>query len=427
MSSDMKERLNKVLPTSDFAKSVLTLMTGTTIAQAIPILISPILTRLFSPEEFGILALYMSVVAILSVVVTGRYELAILLPKKDEDANAIVMLILYISLVLSLIFLGGVFLCKDFIISYFGLGKLSVWVYMFPLSVFLVGWSQAMKYWLNRKAKYKVMATGQVSQTISTSSSNLFLGFTHFISGGLILGGLMGQFVNTYVVSRLFIKERTFKKVPKSKIKLVACRYKNFPKITMFSGMINMSAKELPKTLIGGAFGMGVLGFLSLAQRMLIVPISLISTSMSDVFFKYASEQYKEHKNAIDIYDKTLKRLFLIAIIPMAVLYLIAPFVFAFIFGEKWRVAGEITQLLIPFYLVYFVGAPLNTMFSIAEKQKWEMFWQVLFFSFSVGSIVISQFLGLDMKATILNFSIANSIVFLVGIFLSRKIAKGEL
>ncbi len=423
----MKQKLNNILPKSEFAKNVLTLMTGTGIAQAIPILISPILTRLFSPEEFGVLALYMSVVAILSVVVTGRYELAILLPKKDEDANALTMLILYISLLLSFVFLGGVLLFKDFIVSYFGLGKLSVWIYVFPLSVFLIGWSQAMKYWLNRKGKYRVMARGQVSQTVSTASSNLFLGFTHFISGGLILGGLIGQFVNTYVVSRFFIKERVFKTVPKSKIKYVAGRYKNFPRITMFSGMINMSAKELPKTLIGGAFGMGALGFLSLAQRMLIVPISLISTSMSDVFFKYASEQYKENKNAITIYDKTLKRLFLVAIVPMIVLFFIAPFVFAFVFGEKWRMAGEITQLLIPFYLVYFIGAPLNTMFSIAEKQKWEMFWQVLFFSFSVGSIVISQYLGLDMKATVLNFSIANSIVFLVGISLSRKIAKGEL
>ena len=100
---------NKLKPKSEFSRNVLTLMTGTTIAQAIPIAISPILTRIYAPEDFGMFALYMSVASIISVIATGRYELAIMLPKKDEDAVNIVALSIIISFFVSFISLLIVF------------------------------------------------------------------------------------------------------------------------------------------------------------------------------------------------------------------------------------------------------------------------------------------------------------------------------
>lgn len=422
----MKSDFNKILPKSEFAKNVLTLMTGTTIAQAIPIVISPILTRLYTPEDFGLLTLYMSIVSILSVIITGRYELAILLPKKQVNANAIVVLIFYTSLSLSIVFFCIIFIWKKQIIDFFNIKELSSWIYLIPVSVLLVGWYQGLNYWVNRQGKFTDLAVSNLSQTTATASSNLIFGYGNFFKGGLVIGGLIGQFINVCILGRLFFKEKIFKSTPQEDVKKMAVRYINFPKITMFSGVINMSAKELPKTIISSVFGTGALGFLSLAQRMLVIPIALISSSTTSVFFKYASEEYKQKKKAIEIYDKTLKKLVLIAIVPMVLAFFLAPALFSFIFGEKWIVAGEITQLLIPFYFCYFVGAPLNAMFAIAEKQKQEMIWQVIFFVLSVSSILIGKFLEADIKLTILMFSIANSLVFILSIFMTRKIAKGD-
>ena len=93
--------LRKLIPQSTYARNVITLMTGTAFAQALPIAVSPILTRLYSPAEFGVFAMYLAVASILGVLVTGRYELAILIPKQDRDAIHIAALSAALSVLLS--------------------------------------------------------------------------------------------------------------------------------------------------------------------------------------------------------------------------------------------------------------------------------------------------------------------------------------
>ena len=150
--------INKLKPKSEFNRNVLTLMTGTTIAQAIPIAISPILTRIYTPEDFGMFALYMSIASIIAIVATGRYELAIMLPKKDEDAINIVALSIIISFFVSFISLLIVFIFNTQITNILGNPEISIWLYFIPLTVLLTGIYQSFNYWSNRKKQYKRLA-----------------------------------------------------------------------------------------------------------------------------------------------------------------------------------------------------------------------------------------------------------------------------
>ena len=122
---------------SDYTKNVITLMTGTGLAQLVPILISPILTRLYSPEDFGLIALYLSIVSIMTVLSTGRYEMAIMLPDKDDDVKGILKLIFNLTLCMSLVYFIIVLFFSNEIGMFLGSEKLAPWLYVIPLSIIL--------------------------------------------------------------------------------------------------------------------------------------------------------------------------------------------------------------------------------------------------------------------------------------------------
>jgi len=143
--------LQRLKPKSEFSRNVLTLMTGTTIAQAIPIAISPILTRIYSPEDFGVFALYMSIVGTFAAMATLRYDTAIMLPKKDKDAINIVLLSVMISFFISLIVLLIIFLFNQQITNLLETPDISNWLYVVPLTVLLTGLYQSFNFWNNRK------------------------------------------------------------------------------------------------------------------------------------------------------------------------------------------------------------------------------------------------------------------------------------
>jgi len=182
--------LNKLKPKSEFSRNVLTLMTGTTIAQAIPIAISPILTRIYTPEDFGLFALYISIALLFATAATGRYELAIMLPKKESDAVNIVFLSLLITLIITLLTLFIVFFFNQSITNILGNQDISSWLYFIPFTVFFMGLYQSLNYWNNRKKEYKRLAISRVVQSGVTGGANLGMGGLQFGASGLIVGAL---------------------------------------------------------------------------------------------------------------------------------------------------------------------------------------------------------------------------------------------
>jgi len=398
-------------------------MTGTTMAQAIPLAASPILTRIYSPEDFGLFALFMSLAVIFSVIATGRYELAIMLPSKEEEARSIVFLSVLINIIISLTLFLIISLFNAQITNLLGKDEISPWLYVLPFTVFLLGLFKSLNFWNNRGKKYKSLAFAQVSQSGMTAGANLLFGFLGYSSIGLIIGNILGQIISIGMLSRSFFKTKI--KIDNLKIIALAKKYKFFPKFSVLSGLINVSSKEIPKIIIANILEMKVLGFLSLAQRMMIAPIALFSSSIQQVFFQSATKEYKEKGNVETLYRSTRNKLFIIAVIPFILLYIFAVDIFTFIFGDAWGEAGEIVKILVPFYFIYFIAAPLNIMFIVAEKQKLEIQWQITFFIMSIGSLLFSSFISSDMYFILTTFSISNALVFLYALYLTNKIAKG--
>lgn len=371
--------MRRLLPQSAYARNVLTLMTGTTLAQAIPIAISPILTRLYSPEEFGRFALYMAVASIASVLVTGRYELAILLPRRDKDALHIAALAMVLSAAISAVLLLVVLFFAQPIAALLGDAALAPWLYWVPASTLLLGLYQSLNYWSNRKAQYKRLAISRTVQSGSAALAQLGSGYAGSGAVGLVGGQITGQVLATSVLARLIWREdhRAIQALRPLRGLALARKYINFPKYLIVAHGFNTASGQMPVLLLSALFNTAAAGFFTLTQRVMAAPMSLIANALGDVFRQEASQAYIHQGQCKVIYQKTFKRLLLISVVPFTIFFFAAPALFSWVFGEQWRVAGEYAQILTPMAFLQFITSPLSSMYMIAEKQKIDLLWQI--------------------------------------------------
>jgi O-antigen/teichoic acid export membrane protein len=406
--------LNKLKPKSEFSRNVLTLMTGTTIAQAIPIAISPILTRIYTPEDFGMFALYMSVASIFSVIATGRYELAIMLPKKDEDAINIVILSIIISFFVSFMALLIVFFFNAQITNILGNPEISSWLYFIPITVLLTGVYQSFNYWSNRKKEYKRLATTKIIQSSAISSSNLGMGFNGFGGSGLILSGLLGQGIATiFLGRRVAFKDRTlFEKVNRLKIFVLAKKYKKLPIFNLPNALIDTFRLSGINILIANFFTTFTLGQFSLAWKMIQLPTSLIGGSLSQVFFQKISSV-----NRNKIYD--ILKLFIIKALfislPMFfIIYIFAVDIFRIVFGSNWKLAGEIASILSPWLFLNFLTMPIANVFIILNRQEIVLMVSIVYMIVPIVILLFLNQLDFLYLLSIITFSMSIILIFYI-------------
>lgn len=339
-------------------------MTGTTLAQAIPILASPLLTRLYTPDQYGTSALFMAIVTVCSVIATFRYELSIMLPAKDEDAINIFALAIFISVALSIFFLFIIAFFNKVLVSLLHNADISIWLYFVPLMVLLIGLYQCMYYWMSRNREYNRLATGQVTRSgVKTGTQ---VGAAYIIptigTPGLIIGAITGQFIATIVLWIQAGKEITskLKYINKATIFNQAKGYKNFPLINSPHALVNNLSSNLPVMLLTGFFSSKVAGFYSLSLAVVMTPVSLIGNAIGQVFYQRISNAYNNGEKLFPLVTRLIKGLFLIAVIPFFLLFILAPYIFTFIFGQEWKEAGRYTCILIPWVFMVFLVAPLS-------------------------------------------------------------------
>lgn len=397
-------------------------MTGTTIAQAIPIAISPILTRIYTPEDFGLFVLYMSIASILSVAATGRYELAIMLPKKDKDAINIVVISIVISFLLSFIFLIIIFFFNTTITNLLGNPQISSWLYFIPVTILLTGVYQSFNYWNNRKKQYKNLATSRVVRSGTTATVNLAMGVQSMGSSGLILGGILGQLIGTFFLGRLAFKDKNnlLKQINKLKISILLKKYIKFPKFDILASTLNASSHQIVHILFNTLFNSTIAGYYYLTQRIISVPITFIASAISDVFRERASQDFNKYGDAKQIYISTFKKLFILSFFPTVFLYVFAIDLFVIIFGDEWKVAGEFARIMTPMLFLRFISSPLSFMLYIGEKQQLNLLGNLLFLLLTILSFYLA-----DTPVQIVEYlTYSYSFIYIMYLYFSAKIAK---
>ena len=420
--------LNKLKPKSEFSKNVLTLMTGTTIAQAIPIAISPILTRIYTPEDFGLFALYSSILMIISVLATGKYELAITIPKNNIEAKNIVILSIMISIILSISVLLLLFAFSNKFAILLKNEYIENLLFLLPISILSVGFYQSMNYYTNRESKFKRLALSRVIQSLSVASISLFFGYITYLNYGMVLGSVFGQFLATMILVKLVFDDNKnfFKNISLKKVVIVAKKHIKFPKFLIVSNFINTFSQQLPIFLFGIYYSSAVVGYYMLSQRIIKMPSSILANAIADVFRQKASYEFSNNGNCFLLYKQTVKKLFFISIIPFSILFFIAPDLFSLIFGENWRITGEYVQIMIPMFFLQFISNPLSMLTVIANKQEYDIWWQSFF---GVGTLIVlfsCHYLQSDIKTTLLYLTLFYSLMYGIMLYLTYSISKNN-
>ena len=416
----MLKRLNSK---SDFNKNILTLMTGTTLAQAIPIAISPILTRIYTPEDFGLYAIFVAIIAIFGSVVNGRYDQAIMLPKRDEDAINIFALGFIISCGVSLLLLITVVLFNDYFTKLLLNDDIGLWLYFVPLAVFLTGIFNLLNYFNTRKKYYKDLATATIIRSLLTGIIQLSLGFTKQGATGLISGQMISQFFeNTILLKNLIKNKELIFKISKEKIIALAKRYREIPKYSILATLSNTLSHRLTNILISSFYSVATLGFYSLVQRVLGVPSSLIGHSIGQVFFQEATKEKHETGQAINTFSKTVKKLIIIGLPSFTILFFTVEELFAFMFSEEWRIAGVYAKIVIPWFFISFVVSTVSFIDTLMEKQKKYLIFNISLIIFTVLVVYLSRELTFDKFLQ--NYTIVMSIIYSVYGYTLYKTAK---
>lgn len=416
--------INSNIFKSEFVKNVLTLMTGTTIAQAIPIAVTPILTRIYTPDDFGVFALFLAITAIAGAIANGQYEQAILLPKNDDDAINLVVLGVVSATVFSLLLLVIVLFFNTNIANLLGNKELENWLFLVPLSTLLVGIYNSLNFFNIRKKEFKNVSISLVSRSIGLSLSQVIIGLIALGPIGLIIGQIISYFTGNWMLYKTLKEAKTNAVISKNNIKKQAIIYKKFPIFSLPSIFINSINLNIINFLISSIFSVTTLGFYSLTQRIVGIPARVIGSSFSQVYFQKASQEFNDKGTTEIIFIKTLKKLVVISIPIFLILFFVAEPVFAFVFGEEWRISGTYAKILVPLAAIRFVSSALSNTLAVHQKQQFGLIINLLLLITTISIFTYSKFNSIDFLDILILYVIVLSMEYLLFIFLYWRVSK---
>jgi O-antigen/teichoic acid export membrane protein len=418
-----------LLKKSAYSKNILSVFTGAAISQLIPLITAPILTRIYTPQDYGILGVLMSICALITVFSTFGYVNAIIIADNDKEADKTVGLclrnLLWVSLLSFLIITIGYTLLINFY-KIIGYGYI-LWIV--PLVVFFSGFSAIISFLATRYQHFKMLSVNRVISAILSAVISITVGLIFKSVIGLILGFVISQFFSSIVLYFLLKRQRsipTLMEYIQFDIKLVKKKFINFPKFVMVSDFINTFSNQIPIFALSSYAPMpqDAVGFYNMSNRILGLPITLISATIGDVFKQRAAADYNELGSCRPIFMKTFKALLVASIIPFAILIFFGADIFAFAFGEKWREAGHYSQILGVMFFFRFTVSPLTYVFYIANKQKLDFFLHLLFIVIGFISLYIGLKKFENINTSLWIFSISYSIIYLVYLYFSYSYCK---
>jgi len=386
-------------------------MTGTTIAQAVPFALSPIITRIYSPEDFGVFALYMGILSLVGVIVTARYEIAIVLPKDNKDAINILALSVIITIAMTIIVSLIIIFFKNEILNLFNANDIGNIIYWIPISLLLIGLYNSFNYWSNRHKRFGDISKSRILKSLGTGTGQISLGYFR-LYGGMIFGNIIGSLISVGFLIRKFFSNKDnllLYNIKLSSMKSQAIKYKDFPLVNSFHVFSDVAKTSLSTILIASFFGSAVLGFYALSIRVLQTPLGIIGSSFGQVLYQKFNITKDNGESVYKIAKNTLIKLFIIALPIFSILYFIAPELFSFIFGEKWRIAGEYTKILLPYLFANFLVSPISQLPIIFNKQK------TFFYLSLIANIGVPLIIYIGFKV---NFNI-EKILYFISFFLT--------
>lgn len=415
---------------STFFKNILIVMTGTVVAQAIGFLLSPIISRLFSPSDFGVFGSFYSVLGIITAGVTLQYSQAIILPKEKENAINLFFVSCFCTFFVSCILLA---LCLIFPAYLNGLMKTEGGLFLTLLvaAAIVAGLNQSFQAWCVRIKAFKQTSTSQVVRSVASNSTQIGFGLIKGGGAGLVVSSVLADIVASINLLRVLIPDilayRTA--IRWDRMKKLAWEYHDFPMYSASQNVINAVSTGLPVLLLTHFFGIAVAGAYAFGVRILMAPMGFVLTALRQVLLQKAAETQHQGGNLSSLYIKVTAGLFGIAFLPVLVIFIWAPQIFSWIFGTQWLTAGLFARGLIIWMLFVFCNLPAVLFARLIRIQRTVFFYDLVLLAVRVSILVIG---GLYLSALycVMLFSVVGAVmnlclILIVGFAIVKKKGTG--
>lgn len=422
----LKLRIQKIwfgLLNNSFFRNVVNLSLGSTISQLLIIASSPIVSRLYSPSEYGLQGLVISFTGLIAVAGSLGLEVSIVSAENQESANATLVICFISNFVIAL--LGGLamlFIISNNILSY---GSLPLWsVFPSVIVIWAIGFFMALRYWAVRNGEYISISRALMLQGSGRAITPVVYGIFNNNWLGLLLGEIIGRVLGIQRIARAAYKEvipilhgytlRKYIKVIKSNWKFVL--------LGLPSSLINSLYTSLTIPFISTVFSTSLSGQFLFVQNMLAVPTSLISASVADVFHsKISSIKSNDPAGANDFLKKMMGQLTWLAILIYVPIAIFSPFLFPVIFGSNWQMAGIITSYISMLSMFAFVISPLSRIIFVYNTQEYKLLLDLFRLTIPFISIFGAKWFNFDFTYTLVSYTILGILGYLAYLFIIWK------
>lgn len=398
-----------------FLRSVLLLAGGSAIAQGITVGVTPILTRLFTPEDFGILAAFVSALSIFMVIGSLRFEFALPQIQNRGTAQALVYLCL-----LLVFLMGGLTFCCLLLLHLFTDKESEAWdiVWLLPLGIVFAGAFQVANYWAVREKNFRELAKAHINRSFLQALVQVGLGIAGMGALALAIGYVVGQAIGA---SKLLVKALPVsKRISTWRNRAIACSYRRFPIFSVPAGLLNVSAVHLTTFLLLYTYGAATAGFFSLAQRAMGAPMAFLGMAIANVYLSELPRiKEKEPERLMGFYLVACRNLFIVGLPIVAGATFVLWYGVEMIFGEEWSEAGLFALYLAPFFLGQFVVAPLSQTLTVLGRQDVQLLWDFLRLILPNAVFCIAYYLGVGVVEAVGLYGLSMGLIYIVNILLA--------
>jgi O-antigen/teichoic acid export membrane protein len=356
---------------SNFIRAVGVLVGGTALAHGITALALPILSRLYSPADFSMLAVFTSLLSIISVGACLRFDVAVAMPDRDKDAFSLLALSLLCAFTLALFLLLISLLFSEQISTWFNQPKLSNYLWLIPLGVFLAGCYSATQSWLIRKKEFPMIARNRIVQSAAASGTQVCLGMAGLGIFGLLLGYVMNTGAACLLLGYriLWYEKEMLRSVSWAGMRSIAIEYQRYPKYSTLEALTNSAAIQVPIIMIAALAVGPEAGYITMAMYVIQAPMSLFGTAIAQVYLSRAPTEHRDGKLS-EFTTEILGGLLKTGVGPLMFVGIVSPVVFPIIFGEQWLRAGHLVAWMTPWFIMQFLVSPISMALHVAGHQK---------------------------------------------------------
>jgi len=391
----------------EFIGHVAVLMSGRTLAALIALGTTPIVARLFTPADFGVAAVFFSIISIIAQGSSLRYEGAIALPKGHDEALAIMALAYRILLGVTTLLLVSVGIYQATGWHWATLDLLGIWAWLLPVGVLLAGAQQVQESWLVRIKAFQRTSASLVVNNITTSGTRI--GFGAWLGSsvwGLISTQLLGMFLQ-FVVQKHGAGEGrrvAFRRYEWRVLKDLAARYSDFPKLNASAAIIRSVGSNLPVLFFGVLFSPAVAGFYAMANRLSRVPLGIVAESIRRVFLQKAAAIRNRGGSLGKSFRLVVGGLAATGTVPFVIVWLYGQPMLTLLLGERWSIAGHYLEIMAPWLLSVWVAAPCNAVFVVLREQRFFLVRQTALTVARIVALIVTYWLTRDPEWTLYAF-----------------------